>query len=139
MSKTMPKTSRKQISQNGFTLIEVMITVVIITVLAAIAIPSYNRHVQNTRRAAVQTEMLEMAQNLERCRTRTNSYDECNLNGTEDSEDGNYTVATAPDANSFTITATPVAGTLQADDKCGVMTLDEIGVTTPDDPADCWE
>jgi prepilin-type N-terminal cleavage/methylation domain-containing protein len=38
-------------NQNGFTLIEVMIVVVIVAILAAIAIPSYQDSIRKTRRA----------------------------------------------------------------------------------------
>src|SRR5512139_3544113 len=47
--------------QNGFTLIELMITVVIVAILAAIAIPAYQEYVKRGNRAAAESEMMDIA------------------------------------------------------------------------------
>lgn len=44
----------------GFTLVELMVTVVIISILAAIGYPSYTAHVAKSRRADAQQFMMQM-------------------------------------------------------------------------------
>ena len=61
-------------SKNGFTLIELMITVAIIAILATIALPSYQRYILNNHAKAAEARMLEIAQDMERYRSRNFSY-----------------------------------------------------------------
>lgn len=58
----------------GFTLIEIMITVLIVGVLAAIALTSYQRNVVETRRKAATACLIEAAQALERFYTTNLTY-----------------------------------------------------------------
>lgn len=60
--------------QHGFTLIELMIVVVIIALLAVIAIPSYQQYILRNNAKTAEARMLEIAQDLERYKSRNFSY-----------------------------------------------------------------
>lgn len=61
-------------SQRGFTLIELMITVAIIGLLAAIAYPSYTSQIAKGRRAECRSGLLQSMQQQERYYSQYNAY-----------------------------------------------------------------
>lgn len=79
----------------GFTLIELMITVAIIAIIAAIAIPSYEVYIRRAELSTAQQEMLKVAELLEKHRTRNFSYDGFVLKGTPANQGPYYSVASA--------------------------------------------
>ena|SRR5690554_5336444 len=123
----------------GFTLIELMITVVILAVLAAIALPSYQEQVRKTRRTNAQSDLLELAAYMERYYGENFTYAGAALPFSESPKEGGrkfYNLAiTASSANSFTLTASPKNS--QSGDRCGAMTVAETGAHTPAQ-GDCW-
>jgi type IV pilus assembly protein PilE len=60
--------------QRGFTLIELMITVAVIGILSAIALPSYQSYVERSRRADGRAALLRAAQWMERAASVRGQY-----------------------------------------------------------------
>ena len=66
--------SMQTLQSKGFTLIELMITVVIIGVLAAIAYPGYTKYMQQTRRSDAQIALIDAANLMEKYYSDCNYY-----------------------------------------------------------------
>lgn len=71
---------RKQRRQGGFTLIELMITVAIVAVLAAVAYPAYTDQIAKGRRAEARTTLMDGAQWMERFYSENYRYDKNTAN-----------------------------------------------------------
>lgn len=123
-------------TNKGFTLIELMITIAILAIIMGIAIPAYNNQVERTRRADAIAGLMQAAQQLERCFTRNNSYADCPFE--TESPDGFYTIARQGNAaNSFNLTATGQGA--QSEDDCSPFGLDNLGNKTAGSETDrCW-
>ncbi len=67
--------------QTGFTLIELMITVVIIAILAAIAMPAYQEYVKRGNRAAAESEMMAIANREQQYLLANRCYTDLNTLG----------------------------------------------------------
>jgi type IV pilus assembly protein PilE len=144
----------------GFTLIELMITVAIVAILAAIAYPSYTEQVARSRRGDGQAALLETAQWIERQYTVSNAY---NLKADRTTAMANaelpplkaktaesYTLslgsaaaASAPTATKFWLRVVPTGS--MTNDKCGNLALDSTGAKTISGTtggasvATCWD
>lgn len=114
--------------EEGFSLVELMISVAIMGILASIAYPAYNRYVIESRRVDAQRAMVEYMQSLERHFTANGSYaNGAVCGGTAPANPAMYTLGCVLNAGVATITATANGG--QATD--GDLTLNSTGAKTP--------
>lgn len=130
----------------GFTLLEVMITVVIIGILAAIAYPSYQDYVLRSNRAEGMALLNDAAARQERYYAQTNSYVTSTDNisklglSSANSQTGKYSLSIASGGGGYILTATP-QGAQAKDTKCGNLTLNAQGTKGKSGSSsvnDCW-
>lgn len=117
----------------GFTLIELMITVVVLSILAAIAVPSYRQYVIRSNRTAAQSVMMDIANRQRQFLIANRAYADKDALGYSLPPDvsGNYTWdVNLDDCDTepcFLITFTGIAG--QAAD--GAIELNDQGEKNP--------
>ena len=123
-----------QNKEQGFTLIEVMITVAIIAIISIVALPSYKEYVVRANRAAAASYLLEVAnmQELNFLDERAYAASMADLGATApDNVSGNYDVTTVADNTAtpptYSVSADP-KGSQASDDACGELTINQKGV-----------
>ena len=137
----------------GFTLIELVVAILIVGILAAVAVSSYQDYILRAQRADAKSVLYEVVGWMERNYTATGAY---NINPagaaigagsspiTQSPRTGtaryNISFAAAPTATAFVVQAVPVPVT--ADAECGTLTLNQQGTQTESGTgslADCWQ
>lgn len=136
-------------AQSGFTLIELMITVAVIGILAAIALPTYNEQIAKGRRSGAKSVLLVANQYMERFYTENYRYDQDSAtptpNKVTDASQFPARFNTSPTAGEGTpmydISVVVTSGVRDmyivravrraeggmANDKCGDFTIDQLG------------
>jgi type IV pilus assembly protein PilE len=142
---TRPSRSR------GFTLIELMITVAIVAIIAAVALPAYKEQISRSKRSDVQALLVEDAGYMQRYYEANNTYlgtgSGANaispvLPNAQSPKSGakNYDIsidAANTTATTFKLKAVPTGS--MTGDKCGTYTLDNLGQRGADAAvATCW-
>jgi type IV pilus assembly protein PilE len=151
-----PMTLSSRASGAGYSLIELMVTVAVVTILATIATAAYTSQVQQSRRTDARSALLDLAGREEKLFSTTNAYSATPSDlgyapvGTPfpiSVGSGYYTVSVVtPDpaqggaAGTYSVTAT-AAGTQVNDTQCTTLSVNQLGVQTSTGSAaasTCW-
>ncbi len=120
---------------DGFTLIELMITIVIIGILVGVALPGYQNSVRKSHRSAAQAEMLDIANREQQYFLANRSYTATLSNlgysvPTEVAARYTCTVSvTSTGLPTFTVSCAPTS--VQSASGFSTLTLDSTGAKAP--------
>ena len=151
------QTTPPKLSSSGFTLVELLVTMAVVSILATIAVASYSSQVQKSRRTDARSALLDLAGREENLFSTNNAYSATPSDlgyapvGTPfpiSVGSGYYTVSIAvPDPaqaaatpTTYSITATPV-GSQASDAACATLSVNQLGVqssTGTGTTATCW-
>lgn len=119
----MPHSRAARPALRGFTLIELMVTLVVAALLIGLALPTFQAAVRKGRRADAFAALTQIQQAQERYRannaTYASSLGSTQLNLPTTSQDGHYTLALVEDsatATAYTAQATARSGSPQSKD-----------------------
>lgn len=138
-------------ASKGFTLIELLVAIMIVGILTAVAVSSYQDYTVRAQRADAKTALLEVAGWMERNYTATGAYNVTAAGTaigasdtpiTQSPREGtaryNISFTAAPSATAYTVQAVPTG----TDAECGTLTLNQQGTQTESGSgtvADCWQ
>ena|SRR5690242_13705726 len=140
--------------QKGFTLIELMVTVAIVAIIAAVAYPSFTKSAMKGRRADAKASLNQHAQALERCYATYGVYNNTNCSTevnssqafiTATSQKSYYSITGTLTGTTYILAATAVSTGPQAKDTgCTILTMNSTGqqgsgsTTATSDSGGCW-
>ncbi|KTC85638.1 MULTISPECIES: type IV pilin protein [Legionella] len=121
----------------GFSLIELMIVMMIISLFAVFTYPSYRNSMTQARRVDGQTALLALANRMEAYYSQQQSYqgatiatgNESDILGTERSEQNWYRLKITEQSDTrFSLQAIPIRAQATADELCQTLTFNSLGV-----------
>lgn len=126
----------------GFSLIELLITMIIIGILMTLSLPLYSQYVVNEHRTEAKTTLMQLAASLEEYDTIHHTYQGASLQVLNYPEiiahDSYQLTITDISDSAFTIAAEPLSNNKDA---CGTLTLNALGekaISGNSQLTDCW-
>lgn len=120
----------------GITLLELMVTIVVIGILASLAWPAYQTWMMKSRRSEAIGQLLSAQLKQEALRVTSGAYttDFSQLGG---SSTDHYTYSASVSGSTYTLTAQPKSTSPQRfDTGCTSLTINQSDTKTPDT---CWK
>lgn len=130
--------------KTGFSMMELMISIAIVAILAAIAIPSYLSYIKSSRRSDALQTLLSIQLQQEKYRLNHNTYGTLAevWAGDTTSDGGYYTIGiSGVSASGYTITATATGdqvGDKQNGVTCSPLSLVNTNGVITKTPTACW-
>lgn len=118
-------------NNSGFHLIEILITLAIISILSVTAFPVYSQYIAKERRLEAVAILTNLAIALEEFHLENNSYLSATLKNLKISDNianNSYQlIITSTTTNDYLITAKPLNRQAEIDQSCGSLTLNASG------------
>ena len=121
----------------GFTIVELLLSLVISAILLSLALPSYQQYTLRSHRSEGLDALLNTAIQLERSRLINRRYTALE---TQSSASNKYQIEISvnDDGSEYLLSAIPQQG--QSKDSCGTLTLDHLSQQgSAGDTAKCWQ
>src|SRR3990167_1684494 len=129
----------------GFSLIEVIITLAIISILAAISLPSYFQYLSRANRLHAESVLSQLSVSLENYLIDNQTYEGASIaqlpvdiSNLRSHYEMHLTIA---DATHYTLAAAPIHRQKENDTACGTLSVNETGERMISGSAsleDCW-
>jgi type IV pilus assembly protein PilE len=113
----------------GFTLVELLIVIAVLSIIVAVGYPSYLEQVKKSRRAEGMGQLLELADRMERAYSDSGTYPTAISEVYVATTDGGFYTLSIVTANnvSFVVNASPTSLGKQDEDKCKDFSLTSLG------------
>jgi type IV pilus assembly protein PilE len=124
---------RYDTNQQGFTLIEIMLSLALVGILASISIPYLQEHLRTTQRTATQAALMQLAAQAEAHYSQHWTYQHFTLDPkVVERVAAHHTIAIELEGQHYALTATPTQS-----DRCGTLQVLHDGRTHAQ-AANCW-
>lgn len=132
-------TAQRVKAHRGLTLIELLVAVAIVALIAAIAVPGYNRQITNTYRDSAISCLTEISTWMETYRASSLSYEGATVPQIQcvaDIEEFYTFSITSNQPSQFEVIAAAKGRQLEEDTGCTRLTTNQLNQQTP---TTCWE